>query len=617
MLSVPLIKYFAVFGLSTTIVILLTPLFIKLAPRLGLMDIPDQRCIHKNITPLAGGLVIFVAFHITCYAVYDYYPLDFDGLLDNDWWQAFFIASGILLIVGLIDDRMGMSPLMKLFGQAAACASLYFLSGYQANLLNIDFGFFGGLVFVLIWTLAIVNAFNLIDGLDGLCAGLAMISAIGLAAVFIFRSSPWDALICLALIGACAGFLVYNFHPAKVFLGDTGSLFLGFALASISLHAGGKGSFAVILAAPFFIAGIPVTDTLLAIWRRSIRKTLAKRQGLPAIKIMQADKEHLHHRLLNYGLKQHHVAFALYAINILIVCMGLMFLLFSELVTGLFLIIFLIAIYLLIKYVLQIELWETHKLMASSDKLPALTRFSILFYIVFDLMWMSFAVWLANFIVLEGDTPFHSMGEWFYQLPLWELPIFIALFLSNTYLKIWQSCTSRDYLILSISILVGSVISLAFFYPLDIDNTLLLLNKMSLFFLFSLLGIIGVRIPHHFIREWSVTHDKTCNVLVYGSGTNGNLYLRECYLKNANDLGAVNVVGFIDDNLLLRNQYIHGKIVFGGLNELAELIAKHSINEVILTTQIANNDFLRLKEIVSNSSVKLVKWQTISMPIIK
>jgi FlaA1/EpsC-like NDP-sugar epimerase len=297
--------------------------------------------------------------------------------------------------------------------------------------------------------------------------------------------------------------------------------------------------------------------------------------------------------------------------------MGLMFLLFSELVTGLFLIIFLIAIYLLIKYVLQIELWETHKLMASSDKRPALTRFSILFYIVFDLMWMSFAVWLANFIVLEGDTLFHSMGEWFYQLPLWELPIFIALFLSNTYLKIWQSCTSRDYLILSIAVLVGSVISLAFFYPLDIDNTLLLLNKMSLFFLFSLLGIIGVRIPHHFIREWSVRHDKACNILVYGSGTNGNLYLRECYLKNANDLGAVNVVGFIDDNRLLRNQYIHGKIVFGGLNELAQLIAKHSIDEVILTTQIANNDFLRLKEIVRNSSVKLVKWQTISMPIIK
>lgn len=617
MLSAPLIKYFAVFGLSTTIVILLTPLFIKLAPRLGLMDIPDQRCIHKTATPLAGGLIIFVAFHITCYALYQYYPVDFDGLLDNNWWQAFIIASSILLVVGLIDDRVGMSPIIKLFGQASACASLYFLSGYQVNLLSIDFGFFGGLIFVLIWTLAIVNAFNLIDGLDGLCSGLAMISAIGLAAVFIFRSSPWDALICLALIAACAGFLVYNFHPAKVFLGDTGSLFLGFALASISLHAGGKGSFAVILAAPFFIAGIPVTDTLLAIWRRSIRKTLAKRQGLPIIRVMQPDKEHLHHRLLSYGLKQHHVALALYAINILIVFMGLMFLLFSELVTGLFLIIFLISIYLLIKYVLQIELWETHKLMASSDRLPALTRFSILFYIVFDLVWMSFAVWLASFIVLEGETEFHSMGEWFSELPLWELPIFIALFLSKVYMKIWQSCTSRDYLFLAIAILIGSIISLAIIYPLHIDDTFILLNKTSLFFLFSLLGIIAVRSPHHFIREWSTKHEKTCNVLVYGSGTNGNLYLRECYLRNANNLGTVNVIGFIDDNLLLRNQYIHGKIVLGGLNELAQLIVDYAIDEIILTTKIDNKDFLKLKEIANNATVKLIKWQTVAMPIIK
>jgi FlaA1/EpsC-like NDP-sugar epimerase len=130
-----------------------------------------------------------------------------------------------------------------------------------------------------------------------------------------------------------------------------------------------------------------------------------------------------------------------------------------------------------------------------------------------------------------------------------------------------------------------------------------------------LLGIIGIRIPHHFIREWSVKHDKTCNVLVYGSGANGNLYLRECYLKNSNNLGVVNVVGFIDDNLLLRNQYIHGQIVLGGLNELAQLIVAHSIDEIILTTKIANQDFLKLKEIARNASVKLIKWQTASTPI--
>ncbi len=614
--SAPLIKYFVTFGLSTIIVILLTPLFIKLAPRIGLMDVPDERRIHNKVTPLGGGLVIFIAFNITCYTLYHYFWSNFVGLLDSDWWQDFFIASTILLIVGLIDDRFGLSPLIKLLGQAAACSCLYFLSDYQVNLLNIDFGFWGGLVFVLIWTLAIINAFNLIDGLDGLCSGLAVISALGLAAVFIFRSSPGDALVCLVLIGACIGFLIYNFYPAKVFLGDTGSMFLGFSLASISLHAGGKGSFFVILAAPFFIAGIPVTDTLLAIWRRSIRKTLAKRLGLPAIKVMQPDKEHLHHRLLNYGLTQRHSALILYAVNVLIVCVGLLFMVFKERATGLFLIIFLITIYLLVKYVLQIELWETHRLMASPNKIPALTRFSILFYYLFDLLWMSISVWLAEFIALSGEIPFSNMGQWASQLPLWEMPVFLLLFISNTYFKVWKSSYFRDYLFLLMAILVGSIISLALLLPLTIDTNLLEINKALLFFLFSSIGIVGIRISHRFIREFGIDNANTRNILIYGAGAHSGLYLHACYLKNASEIGTVNIIGFIDDNLLLRNQYIYGKIVFGGLSELTGLISKHSINEIVLTAEISNEMFFQLKNIIHNSSIKLIKWHILSVRVV-
>ena len=374
-----LFKYIVIFGLSSLIVLLLTPLFIKLAPRLGLMDVPDERCIHKEITPLGGGVVIFIAFHLTCFLLYKFWP-QVAGQLDVDWWSAFFKSSAILLIVGLVDDRYGMSPLVKLAGQATATLSLYFLSGYQLNLLNIDFGFFGGMGFVLLWTLVIINAFNLIDGLDGLCSGLAMISAAGLAAVFIFRGSSGNALVCLALMAACAGFLYYNFFPAKVFLGDTGSLFLGFTLASISLNAGGKGSFIVISSMAFIVAGIPVIDTLLAIWRRTIRKELAKRDGQARVKIMQADKDHLHHRLLAYGFKQQYVTFLLYAANIMAVSVSLFFMIANELASGLFLVIFILTLYILVKYVLQIELWETNKLIARSNEKSAITRIDLIIY---------------------------------------------------------------------------------------------------------------------------------------------------------------------------------------------------------------------------------------------
>jgi len=614
-----LFKYIAVFGLSYSIVLLLTPLFIRLAPRLGLMDVPDERCIHKKITPLGGGVVLFIAFHLTCYLLYRYFWPYVAGQLNADWWSAFFISSAILLVVGLVDDRYGLSPLLKLAGQTAAVLCLYFLSGYQVSLLSLDFGYWGGMGFVLLWTLGIINAFNLIDGLDGLCSGLAMISATGLAAVFIFRASSGDALVCLALVGACAGFLKYNFFPAKVFLGDTGSLFLGFVMASISLNGGGKGSFLVIIAMAFFVAGIPIIDTLLAIWRRSIRKELAKRDGSVAVKIMQPDKDHLHHRLLNLGLKQRHVTFALYAANIVTVLVGLSFMLAHELATGLFLVIFIIALYLLIKYVIQIELWETNKLLARSNGKSALTRFNLIFYPLFDLLWMSGSVWLATIISLFGFSPFRSMGQFSSQLPLWLLPVFILLFASKVYIRNWRNSFFKDYLLLSMVVVAGSTASFALLYLLDGDSGFLLINQLSLFCFFSSIGIVGIRTPHSFIKALSIDNPSPdtirINVLIYGAGCHGGLYLQERYLNYGDELKAARIVGFIDDNPLLRKQYVYGKVVLGDLTDLKALIAKYQIDQIILAVDITDNKTALLKQIAGEHGVKLLRWQAQTIAI--
>ncbi len=617
MLSDYLFEYWAVFGISAAVVILLTPLFIKLAPHVGLMDVPNERCIHKKVTPLGGGFVVFVGFNLACYALYHLLWPDFAGRLGINWWHAFFISSAILLVVGLVDDYQGISPVSKLAGQALATVSLYLLSGYQFNLLGFDFGFWGGLIFVLIWTLGIVNAFNLIDGLDGLCSGLAMISSVGLAAVFLFRGVPGDAMICLALAGSCVGFLRYNFFPAKVFLGDTGSMFLGFALASVSLHAGGKGSFFVILAVPFFIAGIPITDTFLAIWRRSIRKILADRDGKPGVKIMQPDKEHLHHRLLDYGLKQNHVALVLYAANMLIVGLGLFYVIAQEVASGLFLIVFISAAYLLVKYVLQIELWETSKLLARFNDKPQLTRFMLVFYPLFDLLWISFSAWLAGVIALSGQQPFHGVSEWVSRLPLWVLPVLLSLFISKAYIKIWRNSFFRDYLTLMLAIVVGCSISWSLICLLTSNASISTFNQLLLFCLFSLLGVIGIRTLHQVIREWCVAghkHDKR-NVLVYGAGTHGGLYMRERHLNHGVELGSVNVIGFIDDNSLLKEKYIYGKAVLGELNDVKELVSKHNIDEVVLTTPISIDKLSKLKQIADQHKVKLMEWRAYTVGV--
>ncbi len=615
-----LLKYFAVFSVSTLTVLLLTPCFIRIAPKLGLMDVPNERGVHTKATPLAAGIIIFFAFNLSCFLLYHYFWTDFDGRLNLKWWQSFIIASSVLLAVGLIDDRFDMKPLVKLLGQAFASLLLYFLSGYEVDLLHMDFGFWGDIAFILLWNLTIINAFNLIDGLDGLCSGLALISALGLAAVFIFRGSPADALICLALVGACFGFLRYNFFPAKVFLGDTGSMFLGFTLASISLHAGGKGSFFILLAMPFFVAGIPIIDTLLAIWRRSIRKILARSSENSDIKVMGADRDHLHHRLLNLGLKQQHVAFALYTANITIVILGLLYIVSKETSVGLFLIIFIASIYLILKHVIHIELWETSKLFARGNNEPIISHYGLVFYLLFDLFWMAIMVWLSELILLQGQTPFHSMGDWVVHLPMWLMPVFSFLCLSNVYIKVWRNSFFKDYLLLAAAIIFGCFFSLGLVFLLQDGSSFNFINQALLFCFFSLLGIIGVRIPHHFLREWSFSNpnrqsNKPRNILIYGAGVYGGLYLRERYLKYADELGNVHLIGFIDDNPQLYQQYTFGLQVLGGLNELSSLIKQFNIDEIVLNTEISVTHLSMLRQLTHQENVKLFEWKVSMLEI--
>jgi UDP-N-acetylmuramyl pentapeptide phosphotransferase/UDP-N-acetylglucosamine-1-phosphate transferase len=578
------------------------------------MDVPDERCIHDNTTPLGGGVVIFIAFNLSIYLIDIFYWPNVTGHLNTGWWSAFIVASAFLLVVGIIDDIYGMPPLIKLAGQALAIAIFYWLSDFHLKLLGIDCNFWVGLVFVLFWTLVIINAFNLIDGMDGLCSGLGMISCLGLAAVFILRQFPGDALVCLALVGACSGFLYYNFTPAKVFLGDTGSMFLGFTLATISLYAGGKGSFFVILAMGFFVAGIPVIDTLLAIWRRSIRKELAKRQGLDSIKIMQPDKDHLHHRLLSMGLNQRHVALVLYIANTIIVLIGLSFIIFNELSIGLFLIIFIILFYVLFKYVLQIELWETSKLVARPLNTTVKTRVNLIIYPLVDLAWMSFSVWLVMAISLKGVYIIPGLRQFCIQLPVWIAPVFSLLFVSKVYFKHWRNSFFRDFLSLGLMIFVGCCVTFTILHFDSSNNDFLLINQLLLFCFFSLTGIIGIRMPHTLIKELSIDHPNSKStsyyILLYGASEYGGLYLRKRYLKYGNESLQTHVIGFIDDDLSLRNEYIYGKKVLGDLLDVEALIKKHHINKIILTTTIADNKLEQLKKIANENSIKLVQWQT-------
>ena len=612
-----LLKYLGAFGLPLAIVLIATPFLIRIAPRTGLIDYPDERCIHKDAIPLGGGIVVFLAFHLSCFFLYRYLWVDYSGQLDQFWWLSFLAGSSVLLLVGIVDDIKGMKPWTKLLGQVLAVLCMYFLYGKDIDFLGFDSPLYVDLIFILGWYLVIINAFNLIDGLDGLCSGLAIISSLGLAVVYILQSASSSGLICLILAGACIGFLRYNFHPARIFLGDSGSMFLGFTLASISLYAGAKSSFFVTLATPFFIAGIPIIDTLLAIWRRSIRKVLSEKNS--PVKVMQPDKEHLHHRLMEMGLKQHHVALVLYAVNAAIVISGLIYIFAVNISTGFFLIIFVITVYLLVKHVIQIELWETSRIFANSYKNIALSRINLIFYPLFDLFWLSLSFTLAIFIVFEGQLHFRSMSMWISALPSQLMPTFLFLFLTHSYNKVWRNSFFKDYLFLTFAIFTGCIISLAIECFLNGGLNFFIVNRTLLFCLFSFIGIIGIRIPHHFIREWSISATNPSpdaspiqNILLYGAGTRGGLYIRERYLLHSDELGSKNIIGFIDDDKALRKQYLYGKVVLGNLDDLKQLVSDNKINEVVITTFLSDENYQILVNTAQELGFKVSDWRAYS-----
>lgn len=281
-----------------------TPLVIKLAIKLNAIDIPnDSRRIHKKPTPLMGGVAIYIAFIVGVILNISNFSIQDLGLL---------IGATVIIIGGIIDDINELRPKYKLLFQIIA-AVILIVFGLKINLvtnpLNIGGTFLNlgilGIPLTIIWVIGITNAFNLIDGVDGLAAGVGFISSVTLFIVSIINGRGDAAFLTAILSGSIIGFLPYNFNPASIFMGDTGSQLLGFLLAAISIDGAIKSATALVIAVPLLALGLPIYDTLFAMIRRKVN-------GKP---IMQGDKGHLHHRLLGLGLTQRQVVLIMYLIS--------------------------------------------------------------------------------------------------------------------------------------------------------------------------------------------------------------------------------------------------------------------------------------------------------------
>jgi UDP-GlcNAc:undecaprenyl-phosphate GlcNAc-1-phosphate transferase len=325
--------FLVVFLISFALTLLLTPLAGKLAFRLGAVDRPSKRKIHKNIIPRFGGLSIFVSFVISviiALLLVKSFGIKLSGG-DTLGLYGILLGGSLIALLGFFDDLKGMPALAKLAGQIVASGvAVYF--GAQILFISTPFSkilMLGAwaVPITVIWMVSITNAINLIDGLDGLASGITMIAAATLFVVSIKMGQMDSAILLAALIGTSAGFLRYNFFPASIFLGDSGSLFFGFMLACASIVGVLKSTLVIALVIPIVVLGIPIYDTATAIIRRAMT-------GHP---IFEADKKHLHHRLLKAGFNQRQVVILIFVACIILAVAALAAAVFENYPTLIFL----------------------------------------------------------------------------------------------------------------------------------------------------------------------------------------------------------------------------------------------------------------------------------------
>ncbi|MCD6310392.1 MAG: undecaprenyl/decaprenyl-phosphate alpha-N-acetylglucosaminyl 1-phosphate transferase, partial [Candidatus Eremiobacteraeota bacterium] len=292
--------YPVAFFLALALVLLLTPLVIRLAIKTGALDQPDSRKVHTRPIPRLGGTAIFFSFFTILFGILAYLKfikgIELKGIENL---TAIFISSSILFTIGLIDDFKGLTPRAKLAFQVIA-ALILIQQGIGITFLRQPSG---GLVYLpawlaivlsLLWLVIVTNALNLMDGLDGLLAGISVITGFIFLVASVIKGQVLVALMMAIIMGTCLGFLKYNFNPARIFMGDSGSLFLGLLFATVAVMGGLKSTATISLIFPVLIMAVPLLDTTLAIFRR-----IKKRRP-----IFQADKEHIHHQLLSHGWSQ-------------------------------------------------------------------------------------------------------------------------------------------------------------------------------------------------------------------------------------------------------------------------------------------------------------------------
>ena len=568
------------------------------AVRRNIVAKPKSDRWHKRPTAMLGGVAIFIA---TAAVYFLLVPLTRESLV-------VFGGSTFLFAVGLIDDIFSIRPYQKLIGQLIG-AGILVLSGLKLPLTGFEIIDIWLTVF---WVIGITNAINLLDNMDGLAAGISAIAAFSLALNFAANGLTNELLLTSALIGSLVGFLVFNFNPASIFMGDCGSMFIGFLLSGSVLlnQVGGRSrGIVAILAVPVFILFVPIFDTTFV---TVLRKLWGR-------KASQGGSDHTSHRLVALGLSERTAVLMLYGFAVIAGSLALLVGQIGPIKSFALIGFFTVILVILGVYLSKVKVYE------GVEEEQAVQENAVFAFLInvshkrrlFEVFLDAFLITLAYYSAFAMQRMFEYESNW--GLFLKTLPLLIliklgAFLVVGVYRGLWRYTSVGDLITITKGVFLGSALSvlgvLLVYRFQGFSRTVFFLDGVLL-----LLAVVGSRMAFRVIRQMlplPVLGDGR-KVLIYGAGDGGEMVLREL---NNNPEWNYQPIGFIDDDPLKKDKVIHGLKVFDGNGMVADICREKNIAEILISVRdMPPEQLKRIREICRDTNVILKRAQMKIEPV--
>lgn len=601
----PLLLYTGAFLSSFLLSLLLTPLIRTLAIKRGFVARPKDDRWHKRPTGLLGGVGIFISLMVIwqlASLVVDYSALTKPLL-------PLALGGVAIFLLGLFDDIVEINPQHKLVGQIII-SSLLVIFGFQINWFE---SMTANLVISIFWIVGITNAFNLLDNMDGLSTGIALITGIFL---FLPQISSLDGSVTPAVLflsvylGSLLGFLVHNFSPASIFMGDSGSLLIGFLLAGLTTEASGlmtgprSGHLVSILAVPILILFIPILDT-------GFVSLMRKLSGRP---ISVGGRDHSSHRMVAIGFSERTAVLLLYGFAALSGLLAITIARFSLGVSLVLVVIYLLFIIFFWVNLARVKVYPEESIVSEikTGKLtPLLIKITYkrrLFEVLLDLILIPLAYWSSYLLRFEGSAYGENFPIFLKSLPIVLACQLFSFFLFGVYRGIWQYVGIRDMITYVKAVSAGTVLSvlvnLGIYRFMGFSRTVYIIYWMILIVLVTASRfsdrLIGEATPKNSMKRGR-------RAIIYGAGAGGQLVMQE--IERNEGLGLA-LVGFIDDDVRKQDMKFLGYPVLGGKDKLKEIVDGYGISEVIIS-------FRNMDEAVLNSLKREFATQGVSLSSLK